>query len=68
MLQSAQNHSNWFNKINMPKNTTACRIKRFKPVENGNVEKLRFTKINTKKFSMNSNQFVIFNPWKVPWN
>ena len=35
----------------MPKNATACRINDFTTIENMNVEKLRFTKINTNKFS-----------------
>ena len=44
------------NKIKMPKSTTACRIKNI-PCENVIVEKLRFTKINTNKFSQVLNEF-----------
>ena len=39
------------NKIKMPKNTTAYTIKSYIPIENTNVEKLRFTKINIHKIS-----------------
>ena len=51
MLKAAQNNSNWSNEIKMLKNTTTLRIKSFVSLENINVEKLRFTKINANKFS-----------------
>ena len=35
----------------MPKGTTGCRAKRFIPIENMNVEKLKTIKINPNKFS-----------------
>ena len=36
----------------MPKSAFACYIKGFIPVENMNVEKTRFTKMNSNKFSL----------------
>ena len=51
MLKAAQNNSNWSNEIEMSKNTTTLRIKSFVSLENINVEKLRFNKINANKFS-----------------
>ena len=48
--------SNCDNKIEIPKNATACRIKNI-PDENMIVEKLRFTKINTSNFSQVLNEF-----------
>ena len=51
MLVSAQDHSHCSNKIKVSKNTTAFRIKSYIPMEDMNLEKLRFTKINSSKFS-----------------
>ena len=48
--QATQNHSNCSNKIKMPKNSSAYRIESFIPVQNMNVEELRFIKINTSNF------------------
>ena len=39
-LETPRNHSNCSNKIKMPKNNTAYRLKSFIPMENINVEKL----------------------------
>ena len=51
MIESARYHSNWSNKIKIPKKSTTCRIKSFIAIKNINIEKLRLTKINTNKFS-----------------
>ena len=51
MLEAARNYSHWSDKIKMWRNTTTCRIKNFIQIENINVEKPRFTKIYTNKFS-----------------
>ena len=44
ILQADRNHQNCSNKIKMPKNITAYRIKSLRPIENMNVEKLWITK------------------------
>ena len=51
MLRAVSNHLNYSNKLKMPKNTTACPITSFIPAENMNVEKFRFSKMNSNKFS-----------------